>query len=955
MNSDKISSLPMWESIYHDQKTDTMFVMYADGTSDVSHVNHVFYTPACGQYGSRPCGMHDIYGKEMFEVVASGEDERMIRKQNEGPANQMAELDIDFRTRWLQRHYAGDGMLNVDMSKINICFLDIENATTGRFSSPYEAMYPVNVVTMYCSATKKYDTYGIKDISYESKMKLQSSGSSFHLCDNEADLITKVFTNVGQSNVSILSGWNFQYDYTYMKTRADVYGISLNLMSRLPGQFKKAWISKKTGDLNIAGTEVIDFLALYKKYTFSEEPSYKLDYIGNLVCHEHKDPLPDGYRSWINYIDDYTLYNFQDVRLLTLIEANAQMFHLAVMSCAEARVPFSSVFESKKMLVGFVLNMLHEDKLTFPPLRVNRKEAYAGAYVYSKPGYYKHLVSYDYRSLYPSIIMTFNISPETKVIYPIDYVLSEDEKKNLILSPWTHGGKYHVYYRKDKLGIVPQVTRKLFNGRSELKKKKKQMEKLGRTAEMNVYDMMQKVYKVLGNSLYGLLGMEYFQMYDLDNAASIPAYGQALIKNTISRMAGYLNGDLAKDERFHEAFGYYPTIDQSMVGNKTVDGDVLENRMSHGDTDSFFVKFGDIASEFMKSSGKQISVIVLDGNRKKSETVFDIADELSAKRMFNSTCKEQLPDIWGDAANFAPDLKTGHSKIQIMFHDGMAASGKIKVLYNRYRLTDFCRVFDTVIIDGMLKVFMQDFADSWGYYSNELFLKREKCIQKAIVTTKKKYICRVESNEDITYLDKKTLDPHPKMVPVGIEVVRSSTSRFSRDRLMDVVELMMDTMDKGKVRDRMIEIKKEYYDAVDRHDWSMIACPSGVKNDPPPLESYATMSDEEVSSIDWRCKSASVWNHLITHDPDLKQEPYEPVAAGGKVKILKASANPYNISAIAYTGDTVPDRLIALFPVNTEAQWAVSCADILGRLFVAVGWPKYLEYVDDGDDLSSMM
>src|SRR5574344_1993264 len=955
MDSEKKSTLPMWESIYPDQKTDTMFVMYADGTNDVSHVNHVFYTPVCGQYGSRPCGMHDIYGKEMFEAVVSGEDERLIRRQNEGPANPMAELDIDFRTRWLQRHYAGQGMLAVDLDKIHICFLDIENATTGRFSSPYEAMYPVNVVTMYCSATKKYDTYGTKDISYKSKMKLHESGSEFHLCVNEADLICKVFTKIGESNVSILSGWNFQFDYTYMKVRADVYGISLNLMSRLPGQLKKARISKKDGTLNIAGNEVIDFLSLYKKYTFSEEPSYKLDYIGNLVCHEHKDPLPDGYRSWMHYIDQYTLYNFQDVRLLTLIEKKSQMFHLAVMSCAEARVPFSSVFESKKMLVGFVLNMLHDENMTFPPLRVNHKEKYPGAYVYSKAGYYENLVSYDYRSLYPSIIMTFNISPETKVIYPMDYVLTEEEKKNLIRSPWTHGGQYQVYYRKDKLGIVPQVTKKLFNGRSELKKKKKQMEKLGRTAEMNVYDMMQKVYKVLGNSLYGLLGMEYFQMYDLDNAASIPAYGQALIKNTISRMAGYLNGPLATDERFHDAFGYYPKIDKSMVGNKVVHGDVLENRMSHGDTDSFFVKFGDIAREFMDPAGKKVGVIVLEGNKKTSEDVFDASDENSAKRMFNSRCKTLLPDVWGDPKNFEPDPETGHSKAQIMFHDGMAASGKTKGLYNRYRLTDFCRVFDTVIVDDMLKVFMQDFAESWGYYSNELFLKREKCIQKAIVTTKKKYICRVESNEDITYLDKKTLEPHPKMVPVGIEVVRSSTSRFSRDRLMGVVNLMMDTMDMMKVRDRMLEIKKEYYEVVDRKDWSMIACPSGIASDPPPLESYATMNEDEAASVDWRCKCASVWNDLITHDAELKKDPYEPVAAGGKVKILKALENPYKISAIVYTGDTAPERLTQLFPVDVEAQWATSCADILGRLFVAVGWPKYLEYADDGNDLASMM
>src|SRR5574344_844694 len=129
------------------------------------------------------------------------------------------------------------------------------------------------------------------------------------------------------------------------------------------------------------------------------------------------------------------------------------------------------------MMVGFVLNHLHKQNMVFPVYRPTAKEEYPGAFVYSVPGFYKIEVSYDYRSLYPSIMMTFNISPETKVIKPIDYVLTEEEKKVLIRSPWTHNGQYQVFYRKDVEGIVPQVTRKLFNGRAELKIKKKQAEK----------------------------------------------------------------------------------------------------------------------------------------------------------------------------------------------------------------------------------------------------------------------------------------------------------------------------------------------------------------------------------------------------------------------------------------------------------------------------------------------
>ena len=172
--------------------------------------------------------------------------------------------------------------------------------------------------------------------------------------------------------------------------------------------------------------------------------------------------------------------------------------------------------------------------------------------------------------------MTFNTSPETKVIKPIDYVLTPEEKDLLIESPWTHNGQYKVYFRRDKEGIVPQVTRKLFDGRAKLKNKKKAAEKAGDMEIKDIYDMMQKVYKVLGNSLYGLLGSNFFPFYDVDNAASITGYGQRLIKFTIAELAKYLNEELVNDQRFYDAFGYRPTLDPSFLGTtQDEDGQVL--------------------------------------------------------------------------------------------------------------------------------------------------------------------------------------------------------------------------------------------------------------------------------------------------------------------------------------------------------------------------------------------
>ena len=955
----------MWSAIYHDRDTDSLFLWYDDGTMEQKRIVNTFYTPNRGEFGAMQCGMKDIYGREMYAVQRHTTQEQEIRKRYIGPHNHLAEIDIDPRARFLQRHYAKTGMLKPDMKKINICFLDIEVETTGRFPMAHRAEYPINCVTIYFSATDNYYTYGVgRDIDDDVKDAMAKENCQYVLCESERDLLTKLFTEIGRNEVAILSGWNFTYDTTYMVNRSQQLGVDISLMSRLPAQFKKAWVNKD-GELQIAGTEVIDFLALYRKYTFTEEPSYKLDYIGGKVTGEHKAPLPDGYKSWKNYWSQFIYYNWQDVRLLKKIELKERMFQLCVTAAAEAHVPFSFVFESKKMLVGFVMNYLHQNNMVFPAYRQQQKEEYPGAFVYSIPGFYEWLVSYDYRSLYPSIMMTFNTSPETKVIKPIEYVLSNEERAVLIESPWTHNGRYRVFFRKDKEGIVPKVTRLLFDGRASLKNKMKAAKKAGDHEMTSIYDMMQKVYKVLGNSLYGLLGSPFFPLYDVDNAASITAYGQQLIKYTINGMAKYINEELVEDKRFYDTFGYVPRIEPAFVGTEVdSEGVVQQRRMSHGDTDSFFVKFGDIMEGFETHTGKNIEIVAFRGHQRFLSKVFTVEQETDAKKFFAAACKMYAPGVWNDPGNRVPDEKTGFTKMQIMFADGIVQDGDVRIIYNRYRMTDFCRMFDAVALEEKLDEFMLAYAQQWNYFVNELFLKREKCIHKAIVTAKKKYICLVESMEDIVYLDKGhkengkwvkgTLEVKPEFAITGLEIVRSSTTLFSRERMMDMVTLMLNTMDKKVVRDRLLEMKREYYELVKKNDFTHLSCPSGVKEEPPTLAEMYRMPKEELARVDWRRRAAAVWNYLIEFDPVLSQFPYEPIAAGDKMKFVKKADALYGVTVICYTGDEMPPHLLELFTPDWEKHWKMSVAQVLGRLFKAVGWPEELEF-DESEAVKNLL
>ena len=936
----------MYTAIHHDRQNNLMFLWYEDGSRQAYKVKHRFFTPNYGEYGSTPCGMKDIYGKEMFECIVDGRTESELRARHNGAYNHLSEIDVDFRTRWLQKNYEDVEDLRFDAKKTNICYLDIEVASSGRFPAPERAECPVNCVTIHFSRTGEYYTFGLnRPISEETNAKLAERNCEYINCKTEKELLTGLFKTIGGGNVDILTGWNSDfYDIPYLVNRSKQLGVDIRLLSRLPDKYKQVYMSKRDNTLKIAGTEVIDFLSLYRKFTFSERDNYKLDTIGEVEVGESKAELPDGYKSWIKYWDDWVWYNFKDVELMEKIENKCRMFETTIGACSEARVPFGGIFESKKMLVGFILNFLHKKGIVMPPLKENEREWFPGAYVYSTPGYYELLVSYDYRSMYPSIMMGANISPETKVTYGIDEVVPEDVLKTLVRSPWTANGKRQVFYRHDTPGIVPEVVRILFDGRTVFKNLKKKYEKEGNKLEASYYDMKQQTYKILGNSLYGLLGNPYFQFYDIDNSASVTAYGRELIITTIKELNEYFEHEIWKDERYFKAFGEYAKIDEKFTGTfRNQDGDLCYNRMSHGDTDSFFVKYEDIYGPFKDRVGKEIGFYIFN----KSEIIehrnfkwasseeekavlksdgLQVMDETRARTAFEYYCS-QYCDGWEELSD---------DKKEETFRDGLFMSGDFRVIINKWTLTDYCRVIDAVLMEDKLAEIMQRYADHWNYYENTLFLKREKCIHKAIVTAKKKYICHVESNEDIKYSKK-------KFAVTGLEIVRSSTTPFARERILSLIEELLEDKNKPRMREKYLEVKAEFWEHVHNNDLYDISIPSGVKHQPPKWSEYVNWSEESRKSVDWRLRSASVWNHLIETDEVLREEALEPIFEGSKVKFIKVAPNQYGISSIAYVGNKCPERLLEIFTPNWEEQWLKTFAQTMDRLYDAIGWGKNFE------------
>lgn len=935
------STIPMYTACHHDRRNGRVFVWYADGARMAYDSAHRFFTPTFGEYGSMDSGMTDIFGKPVYAAIVSGEKEMEIRERNSGPNNEISECDIDYRTRFLQNHYKEVPELRFSIKDFNVCFLDIEVESGNRFPTASRADRRVNCVTIYLSKPKKYITFGLqKPLKPETMLKLAEMNCEYRMFQTERELITDLFTTIGLSGVDILTGWNSQwYDNPYLVNRAEQLGVDLRLLSRLPIKYRSAYVDKRDGSLKIGGTEVIDYLILYKKFSRSERDNYKLNTIGKAEVGEEKAPLPDGYKSYINYWDEYVLYNIKDVELMLHIDEKRRMLESLIGACSEARVPFTHFFEAKKILVGFLLDFLHKRNIVMPPLKLREKKKFPGAGVFSTSGRYIDLVSYDYKSMYPSIMMGANISPETKVEFDIDYKLTPEEEKNLVKSPWTAWNTKQVYYRRDKEGIVPAVVRILFDGRDALKKEGKKAKKEGRNDDAVYYDMKQNAYKILGNSLYGLLGNEHFQLFDLDNAASVTGYGYLLITNTISDLSNYFENDFENDPRYVETFKEKPTLNKKYLSNITFNrGDTAETfnvqtRFSHGDTDSFFVKYDDVYSIFRDKVGKQISVIVVNKNKVTEEKIYQLPNgEQDSKIDFNNQCKKYFPS-WKELDN---------DKKKKAFKEGLYSEGDMTVIYNRYCLTDYCRLLDLVIMKDILSVFMQNFANKWNFIRNTLFLKREKCILKAIVTRKKKYICLVESNEDAKY-------DEPEFTTVGLEIIRSDTTPFARERLLILVKRLLDNLDKVDMRNKYLATKKEFFDLVKKKDIYSISIPSGIGSDPPSFTEMQTWADEQKKEVDWRCRAGSVWNHLLETDPVLSSMTLEPIFENTKAKFIKVNENKYGLNSVAYVGDTCPSRILELFNPDWNMQWEKTFGDKMGRLFEAVGWSK--DFENDTRDL----
>lgn len=453
--------------------------------------------------------------------------------------------------------------IQFDVDLLNICYVDIEVWGDGTFPEPADAKFPINAISLRIHG-KTY-AFGLR----HNGSTFSKDGVDVFLFDTEIELMNSFVQFWTECQIDIISGWNVDFDITYICKRLENISDKSTLNKLSP--YKSVYSYNRDDDYGksqlyytIKGISKIDYLEIYKKFIFKTRESYRLDYIATIELDEQKTDVSDYDNLFDLYEKNFELfmtYNIQDVELVERLDKKLKFMEIAVNLAYFSKVNFEDVTSPMRYWENIIQNYFTENKMVIPIKRENsvKNSKFKGAYV--KPpivGRYNNIVSFDFASLYPSIMIAFNISPECiedQIEMRVDDVLNrtidltEQHNKNQTVA--VNG----VCFSKNKDGFIPTLVGKMLRLRKEYKNKmldvKREIETLDKFKHQDEIKQLKKqsveffnkqmVAKVAANSFFGICGLVHFRFYDIRLAEAITLSAQAANKNVELQLNHYIN------------------------------------------------------------------------------------------------------------------------------------------------------------------------------------------------------------------------------------------------------------------------------------------------------------------------------------------------------------------------------------------------------------------------------
>ena len=473
-----------------------------------------------------------------------------------------------------------------DMEKLLIVTIDIEVACENGFPNPRDAIEPLLSITIKNHQSKEIVVWGIGDF------KNNRDDVHYVKCENEKHLVQEFLVFWENNHPDVITGWNTEFfDIPYLCNRI------INLCGEDEVKRLSPWKSVSGRNVfkmgrehqlfDIQGVANLDYLDLYRKFTYTSQESFRLDHIAYVELGERKEGNPyETFRDW--YTKDYQSfieYNITDVELVDRLEDKMKLIELLLTMAYDAKVNYMDVLGTVKYWDILIYNYLRSKNIVIPQKtkKDNKSKKFEGAYVKDpKVGMHEWVMSFDLNSLYPHLIMQYNISPETLVSQnkvkgmSVDKLLSQKTDTSFMKSATlTPNG---ALFKTNKKGFLPEIMETMYNDRVKYKRlllqSKQEYENTKEPKllkDISKYHNIQMAKKISLNSAYGAIGNEWFRYYDLLVAEGITTAGQLSIRWIENKVNQYMNKLLDTNNKDY---------------------------VIASDTDSIYVTFGDLVDKF---------------------------------------------------------------------------------------------------------------------------------------------------------------------------------------------------------------------------------------------------------------------------------------------------------------------------------------------------------------------
>lgn len=619
----------MYRNCYYDNKNNKIFLWTWNSDQERVTVEADFspylYVPCA------PAKKHadSIFGEPLMKRTF---DTEKARREYIELKNGESFFNLPPEQQFLLENFGEEPIEKMTQYPLKVFVFDIEVDCGDVFPSPSEAKFPINVITVHDSLTGKFNVFGIKP--YDEYSIVDELGGQVDVdkivyikCEDEKELLKHFLRFWRKDFPDVVVGWNSaNFDIPYIMNRLkNLHGdAKINALSPV-GKVRSKQVRDKYGreseEFIIEGVSCLDYMLLYRSYALKELESYALNAIAATELKIGKVEYNQINLSHLAHDDwnKFVNYNIQDVNIILMLEDKLRYLEIARFIANSGFCNIEKAVGKVAVITGILANRaLHKNQI-IPTTKAkisdeDKDKKIPGGYVKDPvPGYYEELCSFDANSLYPNIMITLNISPETKVgkilktdgeKYYINYrgknaVLTLEQLDTLVKTKELTLSKAGILFSQNNKGIGPEFVDELYQKRKEyknrmiaaekeaLKHKKESPEHKKYTREKIQCNVTQQLYKVLLNSTYGVFANAHFCMFDLDCAKSITLTGQGMIKQ-----AEIICNQWAKDRGLEEdAIVYVDTDSVFMNVKKLTEG--IQKLDDHGNMTPEFQKFSD--------------------------------------------------------------------------------------------------------------------------------------------------------------------------------------------------------------------------------------------------------------------------------------------------------------------------------------------------------------------------